>query len=83
MSVYVGTIEYSYGRMKMFHMATDGDETELHAMADKIGIKRKWFQNKPNRPHYDICKSKKALALSLGVCEVNDRELITKCFIKK
>lgn len=81
--VYVGTIEWPFRRMIMFHMATDGPIEELHQMADKIGIRRAWFQNKGGdrpTPHYDICKSKKKLAIKYGAVEVNDRELIRKCF---
>jgi hypothetical protein len=83
MAIYVGTIEWSYGRMIMFHLATDGEPEELHKFVDKIGVKRKWYQNKGANnkyPHYDICKSKKKLAIALGAIEVNDRELIRKCF---
>lgn len=43
--------------MYMCHMLAD-TITELHTMADRIGIQRKWFQNK-GIPHYDICQSKK------------------------
>jgi Protein of unknown function (DUF4031) len=83
MAVYVGTMKWPFGRMIMFHMATDGDIEELHQMADKIGIQRKWFQNKgtdKHSPHYDICKSKKQLALQKGATELNDREIIRRCF---
>lgn len=83
--VYVGTMEWPFRRMIMFHMATDSDLEELHLMADAIGINRKWFQNKgqdKNYPHYDICKSKKKLALEAGAKEVNDREIIKRCFNK-
>lgn len=79
MSVYVGTMEFPYGRMIMFHMASP-DVEELHKMADKIGINRKWFQDKPMHPHYDICKAKKHLAIQLGAIEVNDREIIKLCY---
>ena len=77
--VYVGTIEYRFRNMIMFHMASP-DVEELHKMADSIGIKRKWFQGKEPHPHYDICKSKKQLAMKLGAVEINDRELIKLCF---
>jgi hypothetical protein len=49
---------------------------ELHAMADKIGVKRKWFQNHPNHPHYDICQSKRELAVSFGAIELTSTQLI-------
>lgn len=74
--VLVGTIEFRFRRMIMFHMAAE-DLNELHEMADKIGINRKWFQcENEKHPHYDICKSKKALALKFGAVEVNDREIV-------
>lgn len=49
---------------------------ELHGMADILGINRKWFQDKPNKPHYDICKSKKALAIKHGAKLVDDKEIL-------
>lgn len=85
--VYVGTMEFKYGRMKMFHLASPNVE-ELHRMADIIGINRKWFQDpKYNgesvHPHYDICKSKKVLAIKNGVNkEIDDREIINICYPK-
>ena len=27
---------------------------ELHEFANRVGLKRSWFQDKPNFPHYDI-----------------------------
>lgn len=74
MSVYVDKAQNAYGRMKMCHMFGDSHE-ELHAMADKIGIRRKWFQNK-KMPHYDICQNKRALAIKHGAVEVERRQLI-------
>jgi len=49
---------------------------ELHEMADNIGIARKWFQQHASHPHYDICKSKRTLAIKFGAIEVNRRELV-------
>jgi predicted alpha/beta superfamily hydrolase len=72
--VYVGKNEYRYGRMILHHMAADTLE-ELHSMAEHIGV-RKHFQNKPGKPHYDICKSNKAKAIAAGAIEVEDREII-------
>lgn len=58
--------------MVMCHMLADRVE-DLHAMADKIGIARRWFQNK-RYPHYDICKSKRALAVKHGAIEIDRRQ---------
>lgn len=71
----MGTREYKLGRMKMSHMIASSLE-ELHDMADQLGIDRNFFQDKKGKPHYDICKSNKMKALSLGAIEVNDREII-------
>lgn len=77
MSVYVDESRYPYGRMIMCHMMADSLD-ELHEMADKIGIARKWFQDKPRFPHYDISKGKRALAVEHGAIEVTGKELVKK-----
>lgn len=76
MTVYVDNINIQYGRMVMCHMMADTLE-ELHEMADKIGVQRRWFQNKPRFPHYDIAKSKKALAIQYGAVEITPQQLVT------
>lgn len=77
--VIVGPAIYPYGRMVMCHMLSK-DLDALHRMAEAIGVKRKWFQDKPGRtPHYDICKSKRAKAVRLGAVEggrEQEREVI-------
>lgn len=78
-SVYVGSMEYRYGRMIMSHMGSS-DLDALHRMADAIGVKRKWFQDKKHHPHYDISKQMKKKAIELGAIEVSDKELIRKCY---
>lgn len=74
MAVYVDDMHAvpmgRFGRMKMSHMIADSDE-ELHAMADRIGVARKWFQG----DHYDIALSKRALAVAAGAKEITLREL--------
>lgn len=70
MSVYVDASLYGYGTMIMCHMIADTPE-ELHAMADCIGVARKWFQTPPKASfwRYDIAKSKRALAVGAGAIE--------------
>ncbi|HMN12797.1 MAG TPA: DUF4031 domain-containing protein [Bellilinea sp.] len=63
-------------------MATDGSLLELHEMADRIGMKRSWFQDKPGRPHYDLSPGKRALAVRNGAVEVTSTDLVRKCFRK-
>jgi hypothetical protein len=74
MSVYVDRARNGYGRMIMCHMIADTPD-ELHAMADRIGVARRWFQAPPKASfwHYDIAQSKRALAIAAGAidCERN------------
>lgn len=74
MTVYVDNMEASFGRMKMCHMMAD-TEAELHAMADRIGVARKWFQKKASGDHYDIAMSKRKLAVGFGAVEISMREM--------
>ena len=75
MSVYVDDMEAGYGRMKMCHMIADSTE-ELLAMADRIGVARKWIQ-KAGTPHehFDICLSKKSKAIAAGAKAITWTEL--------
>jgi hypothetical protein len=77
MSVYVDESLYTYGRMTMCHMIAD-TPAELHAMAAKIGVARRWFQAPPKASfwHYDIAKSKRALAVQLGARECDRAALV-------
>lgn len=72
--IYIGKREYSYKGKLFSHMVADNIE-ELHEMADKLNLKREWFQD-GKRPHYDISKSKKKQALQYGAKEVSDRFIV-------
>lgn len=61
--------------MKMCHMIADSTD-ELLAMADTVGIKRKWLQHDGTyREHFDICLAKRKLAISAGAKEVDMRTI--------
>lgn len=80
MSVYVDDMEAAFGNMVMCHMWADTDD-ELLAMADAIGVQRKWIQGHPTLSfgkhrnaswvHFDIAKSKRALAVGRGAIETD------------
>jgi hypothetical protein len=80
MTVYVDDMKAKFGRMVMCHMIADTD-AELHAMADKIGVSRRWHQKPPkaSSSHYDIALSKRALAVAAGAKEITwaDASLMT------
>lgn len=66
-----------FGRMKMSHMIADTTE-ELLEMCDKIGVNKKWIQEKGTRlEHFDISMSKRELAIANGAKAITMRELGT------
>ncbi len=83
MTVYVDNMHESklgqLGRMKMSHMIADTTE-ELLAMADKIGVQRKWLQYRgTSKEHFDIAKSKRALAVAAGAVEIDVLQTSAMC----
>jgi hypothetical protein len=79
MTVYVDSEKAVYYNMRMSHMVAD-TLTELHEMADKIGLKRYWFQDH-RVPHYDICQNKRAKAIAAGAVVIATRkEFVTLMF---
>lgn len=73
--VYVDEAKHPYGRMMMCHMMADTTE-ELLAMADRIGVARKWLQKAGTRyEHFDISKGKRGEAVAAGALEVTSRDL--------
>lgn len=75
MTVYVDDMRATFGRMVMCHMLADTDD-ELHAMAARIGVARKWWQSpeKTSGSHYDIALSKRAAAVAAGAVEITWRQ---------
>lgn len=74
--VYVDSANLPYRRMIMCHMLAD-TEDELQQMAIAIGVNTKWWQYKGTyKSHFDICLSKKALAIKLGAIEIDKHELV-------
>ncbi len=75
MPVYVDNMRAAYGRMKMCHMIADTTE-ELLAMADRIGVQRKWLQKAGTaHEHFDIALSKRRIAVAAGAVEVTFMDL--------
>lgn len=73
MAVYVDDIRWPFKGMVMCHMLADTSE-ELHAMADQIGLQRRWVQYAGTaKEHYDIPVSRRKLAVEAGAVEVKWR----------
>lgn len=74
MAVYVDNFRGHFGNMVMCHMAADTKE-ELLEMVRKIGVNPKWIQKEDTwEEHFDICYTKRALAIKNGAIAINMRE---------
>ena len=76
MPVYVDHARNSFGPMALSHMAADTTE-ELLAMADTIGLKRKWIRclGKPEE-HFDVSEGMRFKALIAGAIPVESISLV-------
>lgn len=83
MSTYVDSWNAKYRGMIMCHVIADSHEELLNLM-DKIEVKRKWIQNENSyREHFDICLSKKKLAIKNGTIEISTIDLVRICRAKR
>lgn len=84
MTIYVDDLAhrgmvYRKKKVRTCHMMTDRDDlTELHDMATRLGL-RKYFQDHPDHPHYDLMGSKRAQAVVMGAVSVTAVEMVLKC----
>ena len=73
MACYVDTVRSYPGNGLRFtefcHLLADTRE-ELHAMADALGIPRRFFQDHPWRWHHDLPEHLRERAVELGAQEV-------------
>ena len=76
--IYVDDLGISYKRMCMYHLfAVPHNNKELVEFGEKIGLKKEWLQTKNvSFPHFDVCKSKRKQAISLGATSVSTREMV-------
>lgn len=75
MSVYVDSGRIELGRMLMCHMVAD-THRELIEMAARIGVHNDHLQSAGTyREHFDICQSKRALAVKYGAQKISRAQL--------
>lgn len=81
MTIYVDPLtdwgmKYRGKPVKTCHMVSDGSLKELHQAAVKLGLRR-YFQDDPRHPHYDLMASRREIAVkTLGAKEISTRELL-------
>jgi Protein of unknown function (DUF4031) len=75
-TVYVDQLPPSgWGRWNGGAHMLGNDLAELHAMADRIGLRRSWFQGNSTFAHYDLTASKRRLALAAGAQHIELGEI--------
>jgi Protein of unknown function (DUF4031) len=77
-SVYVddSRIPARVGRLtaRWSHLLADSPQ-ELHGFAERLGLRRDWFQDLPHgRWHYDVTESKRVEAIRLGATPITWRQ---------
>ena len=56
------------------HLVADSVE-ELQEFARDMGLRKSWFQNKPELPHYDLTYGWRTKAIAFGAIEVGNEKL--------
>ena len=51
---------------------------ELHAFADRIGLKKLWFKDREYFPHYDLTSRKHAAAVRAGAIQLDRAAAVKK-----
>lgn len=79
MTVLVDGLNFNgYMHADWCHLVSDASQEELHAFAQRLGLRRKWFQDDLVQ-HYEIRGSAlRDKAISLGAVPVTTRDLVTR-----
>ncbi len=78
MAVYVDDAVHPWRGERWAHLMAD-TLPELHAMAQRLGIPWRAFQNRPSGAHYDVPSALRETAIALGARAISrhaDRELL-------
>jgi len=80
MTIYVDDVRIpaTVGRYtaRWSHLFTDDqDLDELHRFAASIGLRRRWFQDKPSGAHYDVTDRLRQRAINAGAQPVSWRDI--------
>ena len=74
MAIYVDEAIWSWRGKMWCHLLADS-LAELHEFADKLGLKREWFQEKARFPHYDITDNMRTKAIHIGAISANRSQI--------
>ena len=75
MAVYVDNLRIPWRGKEWCHLLADSLD-ELHSFAEKLGLKRTWFQSKASYPHYDITTKTREVAVRMGARRGTRQQII-------
>lgn len=75
MAVYVDNERIPWRGKLWCHLVADSLD-ELHQFAERLGLKRDWFQDRASYPHYDVTMSVRERALGIGALPARKRQMI-------
>ena len=77
MTVYIDKLpaDSSWGKWANGAHMLGSDLDELHAIAQTLGLRRAWFQDKASFAHYDLTANKRGQALRLHPANVDIVEI--------
>lgn len=78
MTVYVDAEGIRWRGKEWCHLVADS-LNELHDFAARLGLQRRWFQNKGRYPHYDVTMTVRNRALRMGAVDADRATLIACC----
>jgi hypothetical protein len=64
-AVYVDDAVWPWRGKRWAHLMADSLD-ELHEFAQRLGLRRNWFQDRASGAHYDITDAKREMALRIG-----------------
>ena len=74
MTVLVDPAVWSWRDRHWAHLVSDESYEELHELAARLGLERRWFQG----DHYDVPSDYRLRAIELGAVPVSSRELVRR-----
>ena len=74
MAVLVDQAIWPWRGRRWAHLVSDTSYEELHVFAERLGLKREWFQG----DHYDVPADYRERAIELGAEPIDARELVRR-----
>ncbi len=78
MAVFVDDERIPWRGRRWCHLVAD-TLAELHDFADRLGLRRDWFQERASYPHYDITLLLRDRAVQMGARSADKAQLLLCC----